>query len=130
MLQRVQHGESPDDVHAVFTDSDKLLDYLASEIMVVFDKSYTDKPWPKQHATFQTSGDTVREWKETIKSDKMTIDLIWRDFYEPYLQDTPTGGPRIPFGIASLLLPAKSAEVIINGKKAAGSAFPQVRGSR
>jgi hypothetical protein len=42
--------------------------------------------------------------------------------------DTPVGGGRNPFGITSLFIPAKSADVIINGKKAPGNVYPQKRG--
>jgi hypothetical protein len=42
--------------------------------------------------------------------------------------DIPVSGGRNPFGITSLFIPAKSADVIINGKKAAGNVYPQKRG--
>jgi hypothetical protein len=113
----------------VFTDNEALLDYLSKEIMIAFDKSYTDHPWARQKATFQQAGDTLKEFKETIKAGKLNIELVWRDFQPPFLMDSPTGGARNPFGITSMMVPAKSADVVINGKKAAGTVFPQTRGS-
>ena len=121
------NGPSNDDLRAAFTDNDQLADYISKEIMTVFDKVYVEKPFTKVKASFQKSGDTVKEWKETIKSDKYTIELIWRDFSEPFLIDTPVGG-RFRYGVASMILPAKSADVVINGTKAAGKPYPQMFG--
>jgi hypothetical protein len=44
----------------------------------------------------------------------------------PAQQDS--SGRTNPYGIASLFIPARAADVIINGKKAAGRPFPTRRG--
>jgi hypothetical protein len=111
-----------------FTDNEKLAAYLGKEIMSAFNKVYADDPFPVQKATFRKSGNTLTEWKETVKSRKYTIQLVWKDFAEPFQLDTPAGGRTNPYGIASLFIPARAAEVIINGKKAAGRPFPTRRG--
>jgi len=46
----------------------------------------------------------------------------------PFQLDTPTGSARNPFGITSLFIPAKAADLIINGKKIGGNVYPQLRG--
>ncbi len=73
-------------------------------------------------------GDTLTQWKETVKSDKYTVELVWRDFAEPFQLDTPSGGKTNPYGITPFFIPAKAAEVVINGRKAAGRPFPVPRG--
>ena len=70
----------------------------------------------------------MNERRVTCKSNQYTVGLVWRDFYEPFQLDTPAGGARNPFGVTSLFIPAKQAEVLINGKKAAGNVYPQMRG--
>ncbi len=51
--------------------------------------------------------------------------MVWRDFYpEPFQIDTPVGNPRNSFGVCTLFIPAKSADVIMNGKKMAGNVYP------
>jgi hypothetical protein len=123
------NGESADDLRLAFTDNEALLDYLNTQIMSAFDKTYAEKPMPSVKARFEKgTGDTRKEWHESFKSDKYSVELVWRDFDEPFLLDTPTGGERNPYGIASLFIPARSADVIINGKKATGQPFPQMRG--
>ena len=115
-------------IRIAFTDNEKLAAYLGMEIMSAFNKVYVDDPFPVQKATFTKSGNTLSEWKETVKSDAYTIELVWSDFAEPFQLDTPAGGKTNPYGITSLFIPAKTADVIINGKKAAGRPFPTKRG--
>jgi hypothetical protein len=79
-------------------------------------------------ATFASSGDPAREWKESCRSERYNVELVWSDFYEPFQLDTPVGGPRNPFGITSLFIPARRAQVIVNGKPTAGNVYPQMRG--
>ena len=129
-------GKSPDDVRIALTDNRKLYDYLTQQIMVVIDPLIPQRPYTVMQAmindpgqgTFNESWDIMKERKVTCASDKYTVALVWRDFYEPFQVDTPVGGPRNPFGITSLFIPAKSADVIINGKKAPGAVYPRMRG--
>lgn len=129
-------GKSPGDLRVAFVDNRKLYDYLTQQIMIVLDTSISARPFTVVQATFNDpgqgtftdSGDTMTERKVSLKSEKYTVDLIWRDFYEPFQLDTPVGGGRNPFGVTSLFIPAKSAEVIVNGKKSPGNVYPQKRG--
>ncbi|OGC92937.1 MAG: hypothetical protein A2W25_11535 [candidate division Zixibacteria bacterium RBG_16_53_22] len=116
-------GPSPDDVRAIFTDNESLLEYMNREIMT----RYLKDPLPVHKATFTATGDSLKEWVEVVKSDAYTIVLIWRDFGEAFLVDSPIGGD-MKFGISSLGIPAKKAEVYINGIKAVGRPFPEMIG--
>lgn len=123
-------GKSPNDLRIVLVDNPKLHEYLTSQILGTFDKSYAERPFTVVPATFTTSGDLVKEWKEVCRSNnaKYTIELVWRDFYEPFQLDTPVGGPRNPFGVTSFFIPAKAAQVIVNGKSLPGNVYPVMRG--
>jgi hypothetical protein len=129
-------GKSPGDLRIALVDNQKLYDFLTEQMLSTFDKTLAQRPFTVMQAkfddpgqgTFNDSKDTMIERKVTSKSAKYEVTLVWRDFYEPFQIDTPVGGPRNPFGVASLFIPAKSADVIINGKKSAGSVFPQPRG--
>lgn len=122
------NGPSSDDVRVALTDNNALADYLSKDIMSVFNKAHVENPFTKSRATFQKSGDTAKEWKETVKGDKYTVELIWKDFYTPFLIDMPVGG-QFMYGIASMFIPARSADVVINGKRAAGTPFPEPMGT-
>ena len=121
-------GRSAGDLRIALVDNQKLFDYLTNDVLGSYDKSYSERPFKTIPATFSSSGNTLTEWRETCRSEQYTVELAWRDLYPPFQLDTPAGGPRNPFGVTSLFIPAKSADVIINGKKIGGNVYPQMRG--
>jgi hypothetical protein len=123
-------GPTPDDVRLAFTDNEKLAEYVATQLMTAFDKAYGEKPFPVRRARFARSGDTATAWTETLDAEGYKIEMTWRDFYEPFAIESRAGVPHNPYTILSTFIPAKAAEVVINGKRAAGTATPRMRGSR
>lgn len=121
-------GSSRDHLRIALVDNRKLYDYLTNEILGTFDPSYRDRPFEVIQATFGSSGDALAEWKETCTSERYKVELVWRDFHPPFQLDTPTGGARNPFGVTSLFIPARSADVRVNGAKLPGNVYPQMRG--
>ena len=123
-------GPTPDDIRLAFTDNEKLADYVAMQLMTAFDKAYGEKPFPVRRARFERRGDTATAWTESLTADGYRIDLVWRDLLEPFAIESKAGVPHNPYTILSTFVPAKTAEVVINGKRAAGQATPRMRGSR
>jgi hypothetical protein len=124
------NGPTPDDIRLAFADNEKLAEYVATQLMTAFDAAYGETPFPVRRARFEQSGDTATAWKETITADGYAIDLVWRDLYEPFAIESRVGVPRNPYTILSTFIPAKSADVIINGARAAGTVTPRMRGNR
>lgn len=118
-------GPSGDDIRAVFTDNPKLVDYLNKEIMSAFDKSYVDHPYPVRPAVFERAGDGLAEYREIIVSETAKLELVWRDFYPAVQIEIPVA----PYVITTTLVPARSVDVVINGKRAAGRVFPRPEGT-
>lgn len=123
-------GQTPDDIRLAFADNEALAAYVATQLMTAFEKAYGDTPFPVRRARFERSGDTATAWKEAIKADGYAIDLVWRDFYEPFAIEGRVGVPHNPYTILSTFIPARSAEVTINGARAAGTVTPRMRGDR
>jgi hypothetical protein len=123
-------GPTPDDVRVAFADNEKLAEYVALQLMTAFDKAYGEKPFSVKAARFERSGDTATAWKETIRSAGTTVELVWRDFYEPFVIESRAGVPHNPYTILSTFIPARAADVIINGTRAAGTPTPRMRGTR
>ncbi|OGC92934.1 MAG: hypothetical protein A2W25_11520 [candidate division Zixibacteria bacterium RBG_16_53_22] len=117
-------GESADDVRAIYTDNEGLVEYMNREIL----PRYLKDPYPVYKAHFAGTGDPLKEWVEVIQSEKNTIFLVWKDFITPFLIATRMGSADNPFGLTSLCIPATTAEVYVNGKKAVGRPFPEMRG--
>lgn len=123
-------GPTPDDIRLAFTDNEKLAEYVAMQLMTAFDKAYGEKPFPIRRARFERKGDTTTAWTESLTADGYRIDLVWRDLLEPFTIESKAGVPHNPYTILSTFVPAKTAEVVINGRRAAGQATPRMRGTR
>jgi hypothetical protein len=123
-------GPTPDDVRVAYTDNEPLADYVALKLMTAFDKAYGEKPFPVKAARFERGGDTITAWKETIRAADATVELVWRDFYGPFVIESRAGVPHNPYTILSTFIPARAAEVVINGKRAAGNPAARMRGTR
>lgn len=119
------NGPSAEDLRVVFTDNEKLVDYLNREIMSVFNKDYLEKPFPILKASFSKEGSTLSEYRENIKSDQHRVELVWKNFYPTVLLEIPVG----PLTITTTLIPALNAEVHIDGIKAVGNVFPRPEGT-
>ena len=123
-------GPTADDVRLAFADSAKLADYVATQLMTAFDKTYAEKPFPVRTARFERRGDTTVAWREIVTADGYSIELVWRDFHEPFSIESKAGVPHNPYTILSTFVPARAAEVVINGRRAAGRVTPRMRGTR
>jgi hypothetical protein len=123
-------GPTPDDMRVAYADNEKLAEYVALTLMTAFDRSYGEKPFPVKTARFERSGDTITAWKETIRSADTMVELVWRDFYEPFAIESRAGVPHNPYTILSTFIPARTADVVINGIPAAGRPTPRMRGPR
>jgi hypothetical protein len=123
-------GPTPDDIRLAFTDNEKLAEYVAVQLMTAFDKAYGEKPFPVRRARFERKGGTTTAWTESLTADGYRVDLVWRDLLEPFAIESKAGVPHNPYTILSTFVPAKTAEVVINGTRAAGQATPRMRGTR
>jgi len=123
-------GPTPDDIRLAFADSETLAAYVATRLMTAFDKAYGEQPFPVRLARFERRGDTATAWREIVNADGYSIELVWRDFHEPFAIESKAGVPHNPFTILSTFVPARTAEVTINGRRAAGHVTPRMRGTR
>jgi hypothetical protein len=98
--------------------------------MTAFDKAYGEKPFPVRPARFERRGDTTTAWKEIVTADGYAIELVWRDFHAPFAIESKVGVPHNPYTILSTFVPARTAEVIINGRRASGHVTARMRGTR
>ena len=123
-------GPTSDDIRLAFADNDKLAEYIATQLMTAFDKAFNAKPFPVRSARFERRGDTTTAWREIVTADGVAIELVWRDFYAPFAIESKAGVPHNPYTILSTFVPARAGEVIINGRSAAGTVTPRMRGTR
>ncbi|HEV2389072.1 MAG TPA: hypothetical protein VGS20_17665 [Candidatus Acidoferrales bacterium] len=128
-------GKSPGDLRLALVDNRKLYDFLTTNIMTTLDRAIPERPFKVAPATFVDSGQgtfaasgAMKDRRVTCKSARYAVTLVWSDFYEPFQLDTAVGGPGSTLSVCSLFIPAKMGTILLNGKKAPGSVYPQSRG--
>jgi hypothetical protein len=119
-------GKGPGNIRIALYDNARLFEYLTKEMLGSFDKTYAEQPFkPIGGAKFGVTGDSLSERRERCEGGNYKIELVWRDFQTASVRDTMVGSrPQNPFGLTYLRIPARAAEIIINGKKAAGLTYP------
>ena len=66
----------------------------------------------------------------TAREDE-TLALTWYDFGEPFIISVPPGSVlERPLGWSSVFVPARRAQLTLNGRVATGQPFPEQRGDR
>ncbi|MBV6519900.1 MAG: hypothetical protein MNPFHGCM_00003 [Gemmatimonadaceae bacterium] len=118
--------KTPGALRIAIFDNQKLFDYLTRDVLGTYNKSYVERPFtPVSGATVTTAGDGTAERRETCKSDKYTVELVWQDLGTPSLVDfMPGTRPPNPFGLTFVQIPAGRSQVLVNGKPAPGVSIP------
>lgn len=113
----------------IYADSADLARWLQQEI--VTSGEFADQTLDITAARFSRMGDTQSFWTETVETASEHIMLTWRDFGEPFVIVVPVGSdPNRPLGWSSVFVPARSAQLTLNGKVAVGRPFPEPRAER
>jgi hypothetical protein len=119
--------------HAVriYTDNIAMTRWLQDEIESLLYPAFADQSLPAIEAAFSKTGDQWSCWTEIVESDDDRVALTWYDFGEPFMLTVAAGSVSgRPHGVYSCFIPARRAQVTLNGKVAAGRPFPQTRGDK
>ena len=80
-------------------------------------------------ASFERSGDPRAAATERVVSASDEIVMTWYDFNDPFVLTMAPGTANRPIGVFSTFFPARAAQVTLNGQVAAGSVWPETRGT-
>jgi hypothetical protein len=98
-------------------DSKAVYDYMVKEIRPDYGKYTPVQGTITQKDTPVASGTFTRT--ETCRSDKYTVDLIWKDLGQARFTDAPMFNNTVQ--MAMTMVPAASGDIVINGKSAPGT---------
>jgi len=113
----------------IYSDNIALARWLQAEILAAGE--FSDQTLPVRHAAFARSGNSQSFWTETVDTLTEHLALTWYDFGEPFIIGVPPGSvPERPLGWSSVFVPARRAQLTLNGRVASGRAFPEQRGER
>ena len=121
-------SELTDNQVRIYSDNIQLARWLQGEIQGTIYAAFGDESVPVTEATFSRYGDMRSFSTEKVVSGDTEISLTWYDFIEPFLiRAAPVSSPDRPHGVYSVFVPARKAQLDINGRVAQGRPFPQQR---
>ena len=114
----------------IYADNAGVARYLQRTIETLLHKPFADESLPIVDAKFERSGNSLSTVEERIVSSTDEIILTWWDFMAPFILTMPPGTMNRPLGVYSTFIPARSAQLSVNGQAAPGKVFAQERGGR
>ena len=121
-------SELTNDSPRIYTDNVQMTRWLQGEIQGLINPTFGDLEIPAIEAEFGSSGDLRSFWTESVDSRDDEILLTWFDLGEPFLVHSLAGSNSArPHGVSTVLIPANSARLTLNGEFAKGRPFPRDR---
>lgn len=120
-----------DDQWRIYSDNTAMTRWLQQTIQGMLSPELKDESMAIIEATFTKSGDPLKSYSETIKAGGDELVCTWSNMREPMMLHTQPGTPAgRPYGLSTVFVPALEASFSINGKNAAGKAWPRDRDGR
>jgi hypothetical protein len=121
--------ESPlvDGGPVIYADNAGLARYLQRAIEVLLHKPFADESLPIVDAEFTRTGNSLATVEERIATDDDSIVLSWWELMEPFILTMPPGAMSRPLGVYSTFIPARAAQLSVNGEASRAHVFPQER---
>jgi hypothetical protein len=111
----------------VYADNPGMARYLQRTIEALLWKDFAAESLPVIPARFSRGGDALSTVEERIESRDEAIVLAWWDLIKPFVLTMPPGAMNRPLGVYSTFIPARSAQLSLNGRAAASAVFPMER---
>ncbi len=124
--------ESPlvDGGRAIYADNFSVVRYLQRHIEKLLHAPFADESLPIIDAAFERTGNSLATVEERVTSDDEAIVLAWWDLMKPFILTMPPGAMNRPLGVFSTFIPARSAQLSVNGEASRGKVFAQERFGR
>jgi hypothetical protein len=107
----------------LYSDNAGLARYLQRTIETLLHAPFADESLPVIDADFTRTGNSLSTVEERVTSGRDEIVLAWWDLMAPFILTMPPGAMNRPIGVYSTFVPAKSAQLSVNGEAAPGKVF-------
>ncbi|TAK80602.1 MAG: hypothetical protein EPO20_27800 [Betaproteobacteria bacterium] len=111
----------------IYADNASVARYLQRTIEPLLYKEFGDLSLPVVDAEFRRTGSSLSTVEERIVSSEDEIILSWWDLMAPFVLTMPPGAMNRPLGVYSTFIPARSAQLCVNGEFSGAKVFPQER---
>ena len=125
----IQSALTADQVR-VYGDNIAVARWLQTTIESLLFPAFADTRLPVLAAAFERRGGPWSTATETVVAADARITLSWYDCIEPFVLHAPPGFNNRPIGVFSTFFPARAAQLELDGRVAAGSVWPEMRGDR
>jgi hypothetical protein len=107
----------------IYADNAGVARFLQRHIETLLHKPFADESLPIVDAKFERTGNVLGTVEERVVSREGEIILAWWDLMTPFILTMPPGAMNRALGVYSTFLPARSAQLSVNGKAAAAKVF-------
>src|SRR5512139_356501 len=107
----------------IYADNAGLARFLQRTIEVLLHKPFADESLPVIDAQFERTGSSLSTVEERVVSDDGELILSFWDLMAPFVLTMPPGAMDRPLGVYSTFLPARGAQLALNGEVATGKVF-------
>ena len=115
----------------IWSDNIAMARWLQQTVQGMLNAELKDITIPVTDATFSKSGDPRYYWTESLVARGEEVSLTWHDIGDPLLLHIlPNQLPNRPFGVCTVLIPAASTRLTLNGVQATGNSWPREREGR
>jgi hypothetical protein len=114
----------------VYSDNVAVARWLQKTIEALLFPAFADTALPVASAHFERHGGPWSTATETVVAANARITLSWYDCIEPFVLHAPPGFNNRPIGVFSTFFPARAAQIELDGRVAAASVWPEMRGDR
>lgn len=123
-------GDLTDEEPRIYSDNIAMARWLQNEIEQLLNPDFTDLNIPVIDAAFNREGDPLTTVTEVIESDEDSILMSWYDFQKPFMMTIAVGSnpDRAHLGVYSCFIPARRAQLTINGEVSDGHTKLEKRG--
>ena len=111
----------------LYADNAAVARYLQRTIEPLLYKEFGQLSLPVIDAEFRRTGNALSTVEERVVSSDDEIILSWWDLMAPFILTMPPGAMNRPLGVYSTFIPARSAQVSVNGETATAEVFPMDR---
>ena len=111
----------------VYADNPGVARYLQRTIETLLWKDFANESLAVIPAEFSRSGDALSTMHERVVTRDEEIVLAWWDLMKPFILTMPPGAMNRPLGVYSTFIPARSAQLSVNGRAATAAVFPMER---
>ena len=114
----------------VYADNPAVARFLQRTIEALLYKPFADESLPVIDAVFERGGHSLSAVEERVVTAGGSVVLSWWSLMAPFVLTMPPGAMDRPLGVYSTFLPAREAQLVIDGEAAAGQVILQDRFGR